>query len=207
MRKQLWPAILLLGTLVLAACAPTVVSPDTPRPLVTVINAPTETRQSFLAEDLEEAVERVGTRETYTFMRPGPIRFQETHRDMGRSRAIPSASSLARNLTADLAILVAAPVFEREVEVEGNYQYLDYRVQVEVLFVDPHAEQQLAAFTSREYTGHRRLPVQVDLPALDEDPDLRQLADHALANVAPAVAGQLDELAAQYRNMVQPAGQ
>lgn len=104
---RLW----LLALLLLSACVPAVVDP---RPVVAVINAPTEWRITPLAGELEALLS--AEESAFRFAFSELLRFQEQRRDMYDSRAPLQAAFMAQVFGADLALMVAAPRYQRTVE-------------------------------------------------------------------------------------------
>jgi hypothetical protein len=155
--------LLFVVSLVLTACVPAV--RDT-RPKVAFINAPTESRVSGLAEDLEGFVKEQPT--TFGFSRSSAIRFQESSRDMYGSRAPLQAAFIARSQGAVYAVMVG---FENEGEVvrssldETRLELtLSLKGRAKASIVDPTTAEVLATFVSSEVVARQYQTVTLDLP-------------------------------------------
>lgn len=183
--------------MVLASCAPAV--QEDAGLQVALINAPAGQRVSFLADELQEALVEVPSRSDFGFIRPAPIRFQETHRDMFGSRAAPQSASLARNLGAEVAVMASAPRFERSVEsVEGGSEVRGV-VQLQASAIDAESGEPLGTVGSLTFRGSRLADDSEPLPEIEEDPLMISLTRDAVADLAPHLAALLGDLAGQYR--------
>jgi hypothetical protein len=136
------------------------------RPKVAFINAPTESRVSGLAEDLETLVKEQAT--TFGFSRASALRFQESSRDMFGSRAPLQAAFIARSQGAVYGVMVG---FENEGEVvrsgiEGTQLELTLNLtgRARASIVDPVTAEVLATFVSSEVVAKQYETVTLDLP-------------------------------------------
>jgi hypothetical protein len=182
---------LLLG--LLASCAPAVEA-EVGGPLVALINAPAEQRVSQVAGLLQERTARVPGCCPFSFTRPQPVRFQETHRNMFGSRAVPQAASLARNLRADLAVMAGAARFERNVEQLDGERLVEGVVQLRATVIDASSEENLGSVLSRTLSGSRVIGPDESLPEPEEDPTMVALTEEAVVDLAPHLAALLIEL-------------
>jgi hypothetical protein len=153
----------LLVLLVLTGCVPAL---RDAHPKVAFINAPTESRVSGLAEDLETLIKKQPT--TFGFSRASAIRFQESSRDMFGSRAPLQAAFIARSQGAVYGVMVG---FENEGEVirsgiEGNELELTLNLKgrARASIVDPVTAEVLATFVSSEVVTKQYETVTLDLP-------------------------------------------
>jgi hypothetical protein len=154
---------LLAFLLFLTGCVP--VTRDT-RPKVAFINAPTESRVSGLAEDLEGLIREQPT--TFGFSRASAIRFQETSRDMFGSRAPLQAAFIARSQGAVYSVMVG---FENEGDVirysiDGmTFELtLSLRGRAKASIVDPTTAEVIATFVSSEVVAKQYQTVTLELP-------------------------------------------
>lgn len=178
-RRILLGLALALG---LAGCAP---ATDGGGPVLAVINAPADARVPWLADAFERSVADSADRAGVRFASSAAVRFEETHRDFHGSRAPLQASFLARRVGADLAAMLGAPVFEREVVEEDGDRTVQGTVRLELVFVDPATAEVVGSMPSRSFTGSRTERVETPLPPPEEDPTMRGLAEEALADLAP----------------------
>lgn len=180
---------------VLAACAPQAQpSEQGDPPLVAVINAPADDRVTALAGELESAVADVSGCCAFEFHFAPPIRFQETHRNLFGSRAVPQSAALARNLGADIAVLASAPVFEREEQVLDGEREIRGTVQLEAMVIDAGTEEILGTVVSTTFSGRRYVDEQEQLPDVEEDPLMQRLLDDAVEDLAPHLAALLTDV-------------
>lgn len=170
--------LLLVVLFILTACVPVV--RDT-RPKVAFINAPTESRVSGLAEDLEGLIKEQPT--TFGFSRSSAIRFQETARDMFGSRAPLQAAFIARSQGAVYAVMVG---FDNEGDVvrysiDGTRLELTLSLKgrAEASIVDPTTAEVIATFVSSEVVAKQYQTVALELPeGLDPlDPRARSILE------------------------------
>lgn len=184
----------LLVPLAVVACAPVATGDG---PVLAVINAPAESRVPWLADAFEARVADRAGAAGVRFASSAAVRFEETHRDFFRSRAPLQAAFLARRVGADLAGMLGAPVFERQVQVEDGERMVRAEVKLEMIFVDPRDAAVVGRMPSRLVSGWRSEPASRELPDPEDDPLLRALAEEALEDLAPhAFALAVDLLAA-----------
>ena len=169
-------------------------------PSVAVINAPTDVRVEGLADKLETELKRNRAPNIYDFVSSSRIRFQETHRDMAGSRAPLQAAFIARTFGAEYAVIVSAPVFEREVEetefATSLRREIATRVQLEAAIIDPVTSEVLSSYTSPVYQGFRVEIFNTDDELVEEskDPDLQAGIAQALTTITPGLATDLELL-------------
>jgi hypothetical protein len=190
--------LIVLLALFLTACVPQTQSNSGPS--VAVINAPTDSRVEGLAEKLETELKRNSAPNVYSFVSRSRVAFQETHRDMAGSRAGLQAAFIARAFGAEYAVMVAAPMFEREVEeftVFGTLKReIATKVQLEVVIVDPVTAEPVSTYTSGVYQGFRveTVPEDDELVEESKDPDFLAETQRALNEITPEVATDLELL-------------
>lgn len=190
-------AVAVVMLMVLASCAPTVQEDGSLQ--VALVNSPAEQRVSFLAGALQQAVGEVPSCCDFGFVRPTPIRFQETHRDMYGSRAAPQSASLARNLGAEVAVMTSAPLFERTVESFEGGSEVSGVVQLQARAIDAETGESLGTVGSLTFRGSRQIDDNEPLPEVEEDPLMRALTEDAVADLAPHLAALIGDLAERYR--------
>jgi hypothetical protein len=184
--------------LFLVACVPQTQG-DT-GPSVAVINAPADFRVEGLADKLQTELERNSAPNVYSFVSRSRVAFQETHRDTAGSRAPLQAAFIARTFGAEYAVIVAAPVFEREVHEFTFFGTLKREITTEVhleaRIIDPATAEVLATYTSSVYKGFRveTVPEDEELVEQSEDPDLQAGIGRALQEIAPGLATDLELL-------------
>lgn len=181
-------------TLVLASCVPQL---EDTGPSVAIINAPAEARITGLADKLEARLLQSGPL-GYDFTISSRVRFAETHRDMGGSRAPLQAAFIARTYGAEWAVMIGAPTYTREVlefTLLGTLKRKIFsQVQLEVKIVDPVTAEVMSTYGSKLYTSVRVETVDGELIEKDEDPDVQALIDKALVDIVPVVKQDLDTL-------------
>jgi hypothetical protein len=180
----------------LGSCAP-VATRQAEGPSVALINAPAEDRVSPAADALQPKVESVPGCCGFSFVRSRPVRFQETHRDFFGSRAAPSSAALARNLGAELAVMVGAPLFERTARNVDGAREVRGRVQFRATVVDADSGESLGTVGSLTFRDFRLVGEDEPLPELDEDPTMLALMDEALSDLAPHLAALLQDLTSE----------
>lgn len=189
MSRLLWLALLLLG---LSACVPAV--PD-PRPAVAVINAPAEWRITPLADELEALLRAEPVAAALRFVFSEPLRFQEERRDMYDARAPLQAAFMAQVFGADLALMVAAPRYERVVEpLFGDLVRVLVAVQVEALIVDPGTAAVVASYRSSVIYIEELMSRRAAQREEAEDALRGEARRQALAELAPWLAAELVRL-------------
>lgn len=180
---RLWLLVLLL----LSACVPAVVDP---RPVVAVINAPTEWRITPLAGELEALLS--AEESAFRFAFSEPLRFQEQRRDMYDSRAPLQAAFMAQVFGADLALMVAAPRYQRTVEpLFGDLVWVLVEVQVEASLVDPATAAVLGRYRSSPVHLAELMSRRAAQREEAEDALRGEARRQALAELAPWLAAEL----------------
>jgi hypothetical protein len=199
--RRFWSLVFLLGLLV-TACVPQTDS----GPSVAVVGAPAEFRVEGLADRFQTQLERSSPANIYNFVSRNRTSFQETHRDMAGSRAALQAAFTARAFGAEYAVMIAAPIFERELEEFTSFgtrkREIATRVQLEVVIIDPVTSEPLSTYTSGVYQGYRveTIPEDEELVEESEDPDLQAEIGRALNEIVPGVATDLELLVSRTEN-------
>jgi hypothetical protein len=184
--------VLALLLLTLSACVPAV--PD-PRPAVAVINAPAEWRITPLAEELEVLLRAEPAAAAFRFVFSEPLRFQEERRDMYGARAPLQAAFMAQVFGAEMALMVAAPRYERVVEpLFGNLVRVLVEVQVEVSLVDPDTAAVVASYRSSPVRLEELMSRRAAQREEAEDALRSEARRRALAELAPWLADELVRL-------------
>ncbi|HEX7004648.1 MAG TPA: hypothetical protein VF168_10735 [Trueperaceae bacterium] len=176
----------------LSGCLPAS-APD-PGLEVAIVNAPAGERAPFLAERLQEEILGLPGCCSFGLIRPAPLRFQETHRDMFGSRAAPAAASIARSLGAEVAVMAAAPRFERSVERVRGGRHVTGVVRVNATVIDASTGMPLGSAGSLTFRGARFVPGDRPLPEPDEDPLMIALTEEAARDLAPQLTALLSGL-------------
>jgi hypothetical protein len=195
--KRVWFLIVLL-VLVLSACVPQTQGDSGSS--VAVVGAPADFRVEGLADKFQTELERNSAPNVYGFVSRSRVAFQETHRDMAGSRAALQAAFTARAFGAEYAVMIAAPVFEREVDEFRVFDTLKReivtRVQLEAVIIDPVSAEPISTYTSGVYQGFRVESVPEDEELIEEskDPDLQTEIQRALNEITPGVATDLELL-------------
>src|SRR5690606_15384906 len=140
--------------LALAACAPS--ARDVSRPLVAVMNAPAQSTVRGAAERVQDVLVADGDL-PFDLVSAFTMRFLESHTDLFHSRAAPSAARIARDQGADLAVMVGAPVLERQVTPSRDEasRRIDVAVALEAQVVDPQTEAIVQTLRPRTDQGSR----------------------------------------------------
>ncbi|MGL4609847.1 MAG: hypothetical protein ACRCYY_09205 [Trueperaceae bacterium] len=197
--KRFYVLLLFIGTFG-TACVPQTQENTTENTTssIVIINAPTDIRAEGVADKLQTALQAHSAAGSYDFVSRSRVEFQETHRDMAGSRAPLQAAYIARTFGAEYAVIVAAPVFEREVE-EITFQRslrreVETEVQLEARIIDPVTAEVLSTYTSAVYTGFRveRFTEGEDIVEESEDPDLNAEIESAVNEIAPGLATDLE---------------
>lgn len=180
---KVYLAGLMLLLMALSGCVPAL--QDT-RPKVAFVNAPTESRVNGLAETLVSTIKEQET--PFGFSRSSALRFQETHREMGGSRAPLQAAFIARSQGAVYAVMVG---FENDGEVvrsslDGNKVELTLRLDgfARASIVDPTTANVLATFDSTKITAEQNEVVTLALPEglTSLDPRAKAFIDQGVEN-------------------------
>jgi hypothetical protein len=96
--------------------------------------------------------------------------------------------------------MIAAPVFEREVDEFTAFgtrkREIATRVQLRAVIIDPVTSEPLSTYTSGVYQGYRveTVPEDEELVEESEDPDLQAEIERALNEIVPGVATDLELL-------------
>lgn len=187
---------LLVTMVLLAACAPAAQTSN--KAAVAVINAPTESRVSGLADQFETVLNQDPASSAFSYCSNGAVRFQEAHRDMHGSGAALQAAFIARNLGCREALMIGAPTYQREVsENQGLFKkqrQVTTTVQLQALVVDPASAKVIATYTSKTYKKVRLEPMGKTLVAKADDPDLLASRQAALEELKGPVAAELAKL-------------
>lgn len=182
-RAALVPLVVVL-VFVLGGCVPGT-RPGT-APEVAVLNAPLSEQVPGLAETLVAQAEDAGT-PGFAFTRDLPLRFLEVRRNLDGSRAADNAARIARGFGADLALMVGAPLLEREILDDRGGRTVRVTVQAQVLLVDAATAEVVARVASPVLRGERREPATTPLPEVERDPTAADLLEQALAEALPEV--------------------
>jgi hypothetical protein len=185
---------MLLVALCLVSCVPQL---EDAGPSVALINAPAEGRIGGLADKLESRLVGVGSL-GYEFTMSSRVRFAETHRDMGGSRAALQAAFIARTYGAEFAVMIGAPTYEREVLEFSLFKTpkrkIFSQVQLEITIIDPVTAEPLSTYSSNLYSSVRVETILGELIEKDQDPDIQALIAKALVDIVPIVRQDLDTL-------------
>jgi hypothetical protein len=184
----------LIMFLLLSGCIPQL---EDSGPSVALINAPAEGRITGLADKLEARL-LSDSPVSYDFTASSKVRFAETHRDMGGSRAALQAAFIARTYGAELAVMIGAPAYQREV-IEFTFFQTPKRkiitqVQLEVVIIDPVSAEPRSTYSSQLYTAVRVETIEGELIEKELDPDINSLIDKALVDIVPVVGQDLNTL-------------
>lgn len=169
---------------------------------VAVINAPTEARVVGLAERLEAGLIQHGYN---GFTSSTRLRFIERSREMHGYRAILSSAQIARTVGAEYAVFVGAPTYERQIEEITpigsliKVLHISTKLQLEAVIVDPVTAKELVRFSSHTYIGERIVPLDSKVPNKEDDPNIKQAINNALADISPALAMELESLLVNYQ--------
>src|SRR5690606_23830944 len=154
-RRATWLALpALLTALALAACAPS--ARDESRPVVAIMNAPAQSAVRGAAEIVHEVLLDDEGR-SFDLVSSFTMRFLESHTDLFHSRAAPSAARIARNQGAHLAVMVGAPVLQREVSLsrDERSRRVDVSLALEAQVVDPETAAVVQTLRTRTHQRPR----------------------------------------------------
>ena len=176
--------------LALAACAPS--ARDGSRPLVAVMNAPAQSTVRGAAEGVQDVLVADGDL-PFDLVSAFTMRFLESHTDLFHSRAAPSAARIARDQGADLAVMVGAPVLERQVTPSRDEasRRIDVAVALEAQVVDPQTEAIVQTLRTRTHQGSRVEANDSPLPEPSDDPTVQALIAEAAPELARSLAAEL----------------
>jgi len=183
-----------LSALLLGACAPSQQSGEA-RATIAMMNAPAQSRIGGAAESVQAELEDRADA-PFDFVSSFTMRFLETHNDMFHSRAAASAARIARTQDADLAVMIGAPVLEREVTEtrDGSSRRVDVSVALEAQVVDPRNDSVVQVMRTRTHQGSRVESTDMPLPAPEHDPTVQALAERAAPELASSLLAELPYL-------------
>lgn len=193
MPGKLITLVLALGAL-LTACAPASRQPGTI--LVAVLNAPAQAAVPGSADGVQALLEREPS-SRFAYASTFSMRFLETHNDMFLSRAAPSAARIARSQGAQLAVMVGAPVLDRQVTLsrDETVRRVDVSFALEAQVVDPRTDAVVQVLRTRTFQGSRVESTKEELLPVTADPTVLTLRDQAIPELAAALAAELPYLA------------
>lgn len=185
-----------LLALMLVGCAPKLqASGSSPETLLAIMNAPAQSALPGSADAVQESLERDATL-PFRYVSAFTMRFQETHNDLYLSRAPASAARIARSQGADVAIMVGAPVLEREVTVskDGASRRIDISLALEAQVVDARNDAVVQVLRTRTHEGSRVESTERELVDVTLDTTVLALRDRAVPELAAAVEAELPYL-------------
>ena len=187
-------AAVLVSAVLLVGCVPAATTGDQP-PLVAVLNAPSQSVVWGSAEAVHEEL-RGDPDRGFALVSPFSMRFLETHTDLFHDQAAPSAGRIARNQRADLAVMIGAPVLEREITLSNDEasRRIDVLLVLEAQVVDPRTDSVVQALRTRRHEGSRVEANDTPLPEASEDPTVRALAQRAAVELALSLKAELPYL-------------
>lgn len=173
----------------LAACAP---AAERERPVIAILNAPAEARAAGAAEEVQSHLQQDPNR-TFDMVSSFTMRFLESHTDLFRDRAAPSAARIARDQSAHLAVMIGAPVLDRQVTLSRDEasRRLDVSVALEAQVVDPETEAVVQTLRTRTHQGTRVEANDAPLPAPADDPTVAALVREAAPELARSLTAEL----------------
>jgi hypothetical protein len=191
-----------LAALVLAACVPA--ARDETRPLVAVLNAPAQSRVEGAAELVHDTLQSDEGRQ-FDLVSSFSMRFLESHTDLFHSQAAPSAARIARNQGAHLAIMVAAPVLERNVTLSRDEasRRVDVSLALEAQVVEASTASVVQTLRTRTHQGSRLEANDAPLPDPEDDITVQALIAEAAPELARSLAAELPFL---FRELLIGAG-
>ncbi len=180
----------LLAALALASCAPAV--RDETRPLVAIMNAPAQSAVRGAAEIVQDVLFD-DTGRSFDLVSSFTMRFLESHTDLYHSQAAPSAARIARNQSADLAVMVGAPVLDRDVSLSRDEasRRVDVSLALEAQVVDPETAAVVQTLRTRTHQGSRVEANDAPLPEPSEDVTVQALLEEAAPELARSLAAEL----------------
>jgi hypothetical protein len=133
----------------------------------------------------------------FDFVSAFTMRFLESHNDLFYSRAAPSAARIARTQGADLAVMIGAPVLERQVTEsrDGSSRRVDVSVALEAQVVDPRSDAVVQMLRTRTLQGTRVESTSSPLSEVQRDPTVQALAERAAPELAASLLAELPYLA------------
>jgi len=180
----------LAALLALAACAPA--ARDQSRPVVAVLNAPAQSAVRGAAELVHDVLMADEGR-SFDLVSAFTMRFLESHTDLFHSQAAPSAARIARNQGADLAVMVGAPVLQREVSLsrDERSRRVDVSLALEAQVVDPETAAVVQTLRTRTHQGSRVEANDAPLPDPARDVTVQALIEQAAPELARSLAAEL----------------
>lgn len=159
------------------------------------MNAPAQSVLPGSADAVQELLERDPSL-PFRYVSTFTMRFQETHNDLFLSRAPASAARIARSQGADLAVMIGAPVLEREVTVakDGHSRRIDVSVALEAQVVDPRSDAVVQVLRTRTHQGSRVESTESPLIDASQDTTVLTLRDRAVPELAAALEAELPYL-------------
>ena len=189
-------ALLVATAMVLSACAPTA----TPRAeaKVAVMNGPAQSALQGSAEAVQQELEKDPER-GFSLVSAFTMRFLESHTDLFHSRAAASAARIARSEGADLAVMIGAPVLERQVTLSADEasRRIDVSVALEAQVVDASTDAIVQTLRTRTQQGSRVEANDLPLPDPDEDPTVVALMQVAAPELSFSLLAELPYLIRQ----------
>lgn len=192
--RRLTVAVVVLGlALVIAGCAPS--ATEQQRPLVALLNAPAQVALSGSAELVQDVLQRDQGRD-FDLVSGFTMRFLESHNDLFHSRAAPSAGRIGRTQGADLVVMIAALVLEREVTAsrDDRSRRVDVSVALEAQVVDPRTDAVVQTLRTRTHQGSRVEANDEPLPAPEDDETVVALMEGAAPELAASLGAELPYL-------------
>ncbi len=190
LRRWASASLALALLLTTAACAPRV--RDESRALVAIMNAPTQSAVRGAAEAVQDALLDDENR-SFDLVSAFTMRFLESHTDLFHSRAAPSAARIARNQGADIAVMIGAPVLERNVTLSRDEasRRVDVSVALEAQVVDPQTDSVIQTLRTRTHQGSRVEANDRALVEPSEDQTVAALLEDAAPELARSLAAEL----------------
>lgn len=189
-------SVLLLSVLLLAACAPPT-SGHGGQTLATIamMNAPAQAALPDMAGAVQSQLESRADA-PFGFVSAFTMRFLESHNDLFYSRAAPSAARIARSQGADLAVMIGAPVLERQVTEsrDGSSRRIDVSVALEAQVVDPRSDAVVQMLRTRTLQGTRVESTSTALVDVQRDPTVLALAERSAPELAASLLAELPYL-------------
>lgn len=187
---------LLLGAalgLLLVSCAPR--AEEQQRPLVALMNAPAQVALAGTAEIVQDVLQRDEGR-GFDLVSGFTMRFLESHTDLFHSRAAPSAGRIARGQGANLAVMIGAPVLDRNVTVSRDEasRRVDVSVALEAQVVDPATDAIVQTLRTRTHQGSRVEANDDPLPDPEDDETAIALMQGAAPELARSLGAELPYL-------------
>ncbi len=159
------------------------------------MNGPAQSALPGIAEVVQELLQR-DEGLPFRYVSAFTMRFQETHNDLFLSRAAPGAARIARSQGADLAVLIGAPVLDREVTIskDGASRRVDVSLALEAQVVDARNDAVVQMMRTRTHQGSRVESTASELVEIDQDTTVLALRDRALPELAAALQAELPYL-------------